>query len=62
MQTQTLVDYFHQNGIGRYLALAPFVQLDKVPFKSQVQGLSPCVKWDFENWPDMVVLSLELFA
>lgn len=43
MQTPTLAEYFQQAGIERYPAFAPFVQLDKVPFKSQVQGLSLCV-------------------
>jgi SNF2 family DNA or RNA helicase len=43
MQTPTLAEYFQQAGIDRYPAFAPFVRLDKVPFKSQVQGLSLCV-------------------
>lgn len=43
MQTPTLAEYFQQAGIERYPSFAPFVRLDKVPFKSQVQGLSLCV-------------------
>lgn len=39
----TLAEFFQQAGIERYPAFAPFVQLSKQPFKSQVQGLTLCV-------------------
>lgn len=43
MPTPTLAEFFRAAGIERYPAFAPFVQLDKAPFKSQVQGLTLCV-------------------
>lgn len=43
MQTPTLAEFFQQAGIARYPSFAPFVKLAKVPFKSQVQGLTLCV-------------------
>lgn len=39
----TLAEFFQRAGIARYPAFAPYVQLAKPPFKSQVQGLSLCV-------------------
>ena len=43
MQTPPLAEYFQRVGIDRYPALAPFVPLDKKPFKSKVQKPSLCV-------------------
>ncbi len=43
MQTPTLAEYFQRAGIDRYLAVTPFVQLDKKPFKSKVRKPSLCV-------------------
>lgn len=43
MTAPTLAEYYRQAGVERVPAFAPFVQLDKEPFKSQVQGLSLCL-------------------
>ena len=44
MQTPNLIELYQQAGIERYPEFAPFIQLSKVPFKSQVEGLSLCVR------------------
>jgi SNF2 family DNA or RNA helicase len=47
MQGPTLAEYFQRAGIERYPAFAPFVRLKHDPFKSQAEGLSLCVHYQW---------------